>query len=166
MVMPDHGEQRKACGMNFLRINTENNSLLAMFLPCFHVPSFGSVTLPSGPQMSWLTDWLPETEVQQIIYKRCWSTTYNTIHEIVPWKVFSFFSAKGLRNFYLITDVQARTCDYCFHVKREVSWISSLLNYRARRVEMEGKGQLNWQLAELDMFEKMKMSGFGQRAIS
>lgn len=31
---------------------------------------------------------------------------------------------------------------------------------------MEGKRQLNWQLAKLDMFEKMKMSAFGHRAIS
>lgn len=62
--------------------------------------------------------------------------------------------AKVLRNFYLITDAQARTCDYCFHVKWEVSWISSLLNYRPKRVKLEGKGQLNWQVAKLDMFGK------------
>lgn len=66
----------------------------------------------------------------------------------------SILLAKGLRNFYLITDAQARTCDYCFHVKWEVSWISSLLNYRPKCVKMEGKGQLNWQLAKLDMFGK------------
>lgn len=33
-------------------------------------------------------------------------------------------------------------------------------------MEMEGKGQLNWQLAKLDMFEKMKMGAFGQSAVS
>lgn len=94
------------------------------------------------------------------LQKWCWSKAYNMIQEIVPVMSFwftgysSILLAKALRNFYLITDAQARTCDYCFHVKWEVSWISSLLNYRPKCVKTEGKGQLNWQLAKLDMFGK------------
>lgn len=75
----------------------------------------------------------------------------------VPFSLLAIYQltwAKVLRNFYLITDAQARTCDYCFHVKWEVSWMSSLLNYRPKRVKLEGKGQLNWQVAKLDMFGK------------
>lgn len=40
------------------------------------------------------------------------------------------------------------------NVKWEVSWISCLLNYRTKRVKPERKGQLNWQLAKLDMLGK------------
>lgn len=121
--------------------------------------------------MSWLTDGLlqikfsplPVTDyVPQKSYKICWSKDYSMIHVIVLkmslWFIGYtsgvFFLWNSLRNFYLITDVQARTCDYCFHVKWEVSWTSSLPKYRAKSVEMEGKGQLNWQLAQLDMFKK------------
>lgn len=46
------------------------------------------------------------------------------IYEIVPkiplWLIddaLFLFPWNSLRNFYLIADVQARTCDYCFHVK-------------------------------------------------
>lgn len=151
--------------------------------PCFPILHCKQACLVRSPcpPVSWLTDSVPQLKlrlmpeaayVKQITYKRCWSKDYSMIHEIDPkmshWSTgyTSFFFSKGLRNFYLITDVQVRTCDYCFHVKWEVSWTSSLLNYRANCVEMEGKGQLNWQFAKLDMFEKMKMSAFGNRVIS
>lgn len=78
---------------------------------------------------------------------------FCNVPSVLP-AIHRFLLQRALINFYLITDVHARTCDYCFHMKWEAGWISSLLNYRPKSVKMEGKGQLNWQLAKLDMFGK------------
>lgn len=116
---------------------------------------------------------LPKTCVQQNSWKEI---MVEGLHDPCngSWKVpndllarHRFSSQKILRNFYLITDVQTRTCDYRFHMKWEVSWTSSLLKYRAKCVKMEGERQLNWQFAKLDMFKKrMKMSAFGHHVVS